>query len=451
MNDELVMSAAHAQDLQRIAEENERQAKASEARANDGLYASEIFRAAIAWKQEDTRELTTLLERHIPKPGEIDRRGFEWWYLHRQSNVPGRVLLETGSSAYALCTAPKWHQMVSVGQDAIVRIFDSETGVVEKQFPTGQIEINDVVFIFDGQELVTSGDDGTIRIWNCESGIERLKIVTPYRKVYGIQPIQNGTQLVACGQSPTICIFDTQTGNELDRLEGHTGIVEDIVIGQGGRILASVGKDHVVRLWDLSARSQIGAINSSAHVEHILFSPEGRWMVTGDSTGRLQSFDIETKQVISTANHLDRIGTLKFHPRNGLLAVGDQGGRIRLWALDDEGRFADKGFQAWQAHRGRVGSIRWSADFSRLISAGADGRVVSWNLAAAQRPKRQRAREKLGQGSLPFADLPRTSLAMPIPAVESVVQWNSKLRFPPRREGQLYRQFCVSMDGNLPL
>jgi WD40 repeat protein len=79
------------------------------------------------------------------------------------------------------------------------------------------------------------------------------------------------------------------------------------------------------------------------------------------------------------------MGSLSVHPDGILLAAGDSSGQIRLRKIDCNGKFTEDSYQPWQAHTGNVHSMTWSSDGSRLYSAGDDGRVLSWSLAAAQR------------------------------------------------------------------
>src|SRR5262249_55095179 len=150
-------------------EENERQAK-------DALYASDMNRAAIAWRDADMQGLTELLERHVPRRREPDRRGFEWWYLHRRTTLARQGVLEVGSPLYQLTYSPDRRLLAAAGKDSTVRLFDPGSGDISQVLATDQIEINGVSFLPDGSELATAGDDGTVRIWNLKTGAERLKI-----------------------------------------------------------------------------------------------------------------------------------------------------------------------------------------------------------------------------------------------------------------------------------
>ncbi len=175
LNDELRVSAETAIKMQKVAEESDQNSK-------ELLYAADISRAGMAWRREDTRELRELLDRQIPKAGERDRRGFEWWYLHRQATLGKRVLLEGGSAIYMLRPSPDRRWLAAAGVGAIVRLFDPETGEPGKEFPTGQVEVNGIAFSPDQTELATAGDDGTLRVFNLGTGSERLKVATPFKK-----------------------------------------------------------------------------------------------------------------------------------------------------------------------------------------------------------------------------------------------------------------------------
>ena len=374
---DLDAAAKSAKELQRVAEANEHQAK-------DALYISDIYRAGIALRQDDTRELMRLLTAQIPLPGETDRRGFEWWHLYRRARRAGQVLLDVGRAQYALGWSPQTKTLFAAGEDSTVRFFDPETGKVDRQIPTGQLEINGLAFSPDGKEFATAGDDGTIIIWQQQTSKQRLKFKAHPGKVFQIVYTGDGAQIVSCGDDPVIRVFDAQTGELAFSLEGHQRTVQSLFISDDKLTLMSTSDDHTVRLWSLDDRKELMSFGSSSDIGPAIIQSQRNLLIFGEARGDLWSIDTSLKTVISTVKHLDKIGSLALHPDGKLLAVGDASGQIRLWALSPEGELKEGHYQPWYAHQGLVYSLVWSTDGSRLISTGNDGRVASWKLSDAE-------------------------------------------------------------------
>ena len=382
LNGDLKLASTRAQTLQRIAEENER-------RTRDALYAADINRAALFLDGADTRGAMLLLDRHLAGRNEPDRRGFEWWYLRRRAGLAHRVLLDIGSPLYILCPSPDHRILATAGQDAIVRLFDAETGAVERQIATGQIEVNGVAFSPDRKELATAGDDGTIRVLRLATGAERLKIAAHPEKAFQLLYTPDGARIVSCGDDPDIRVFAADSGQLLQTLTGHEKPVQSIVLTDD-KTLVSTSNDGTVRSWRLDAATEATRVTSAGQVLAVAAAPDRDLLITGNGNNEVEAWAFREGRKLSQVRHLDSIHSLALHPAGGLLAAGDHGGSIRLWRIGAGGEIGPDDYRVWQAHQGSIYSLLWSRDGSRLISAGNDGRVISWNLAVeeSQAPRR---------------------------------------------------------------
>ena len=58
-----------------------------------------------------------------------------------------------------------------------MRLWNSQTGIVERREPVSQRRLNDAAFSPDGRQYAVGGDDGVIRVWSVDGGRAPVVVV----------------------------------------------------------------------------------------------------------------------------------------------------------------------------------------------------------------------------------------------------------------------------------
>jgi WD40 repeat protein/serine/threonine protein kinase len=362
------------------------------------LYASNIKLAAQARQDGDWLQLQESLERQRPRLGQPDLRGFEWHWLWNQAQSERRLIDQGHGGIYHIQNSPDGHWLATAGVDGAVRIYDSNSGrfALAHAISSGQGEVNGVAFDRHSRHVASAGDDGSVRVWEIASGTQLLGF--PAHSGHAFQVVFIGDDLLAsCGEEPVIRLWDRSTGEPRGVLIGHVRHVEALALSPDGRLLASVGSDRMVRLWELPSASEQPASSVrvlSAHEDRltsIAFSPDGKLVATGSLDRTARVWSVESDECRQVVQHLDGIQSIAFSADGRQLLVGDRGGTLRLWPVDSSGQSLQpeagtpgttqeelpRASPAVQAHRGRIYALARATD-GGWTSAGQDGRILRW-------------------------------------------------------------------------
>jgi WD40 repeat protein len=267
---------------ERVAESRKREADDARGQAekrrdepaavNDNLrqanYVADMNLARVAWDENNVGRTRELLEKHRPRPGETDLRGFEWHYLRR------------------LCQ----RDLLTV---------KSHVGGVKS-----------VAFTPDGKRLVTSGPSrprqkasdpmpgmpGDVKFWDAATGQPlRVLLDGPVDQVVSSALSPDGTRLAAIRSNQTILIWDVATGERVT-LEGPVKkLAERVAFSPDSKRLACTYYPDVdppkqaqcsFWIWDLAKREAVVTIDRLSYWTGVpTFSP-GR-----ETPGRLPPED----------------------------------------------------------------------------------------------------------------------------------------------------------------
>ena len=185
-------------------------------------------------------------------------------YIYDVSN-PKRVerkhrLRAHSVRAWSVAFSPDGRFLASGGGDTIVRLWDYETGSIEKLLKGHEEQVLNVAFGADNT-LASSSADGTVRLWDVETKDSRiLEGHTDW--VFSVAFHPNGEILGSTGKDMSVRLWDTALGMPLNVLERHTKWGRDVAISRDG-ILASAGYDNLIYLWDLGVRSDDAVVENN--------------------------------------------------------------------------------------------------------------------------------------------------------------------------------------------
>jgi len=222
----------------------------------------------------------------------------------------------------------------------------------------------------------------------------------------------NGKTLAVAAVSGPITLFNGADGSVEQKLPGHALDTMAISWHKDSRILASVGQDGKVRLWDAETGKQRSEMAGGASwVERVAFSPLGDYLVSAagrklrlwSASGELireypdanstitdikwrydgKQFAISAYNGVvlydpAKAEPLRRFEwqgstlTLEWSPDGKYIATGDQDSTVHFWIAD-----TGNDLQMW-GYETKVLELAWSLN-SHYLATGGGTQVVIWD------------------------------------------------------------------------
>jgi WD40 repeat protein/serine/threonine protein kinase len=348
------------------------------------LYAAEINRAGRAIGENNLGTALELLDRHRPKPGERDLRGWEWRYLWQCCRSDELRRLGSHSNfVTGLRYMPGGRILVSSSYDKTVRVWELETGRVLASLPhEGLVSAIDISP--DGRWLATGirRGLGPLRLWDTRTWQEAARLA-PEIEVASAAFSPDGELLATVGRGKVV-LWDLNTRQASIELVGteHGLGSQDLCFSPDGQWLAYQDRENPsVTLWDVKRRTNHGSLPMRS-VAAVAFSPDGRYLVMGTWDKAIAVWDVKSRtRIVTLTNHTAWVGTLAFSPAGDLLASGSADQHIKLWNTTNWSEVA-----SLKGHLHEIWALAFSPDGRTVASGGKDDTVRLWKGAARPTP-----------------------------------------------------------------
>jgi WD40 repeat protein len=111
----------------------------------------------------------------------------------------------------------------------------------------------------------------------------------------------NSTQLASVSRDHTVKIWDAGSGECLQTLEGHSDWVSSVAFSHNSTQLASVSRDHTVKIWDAGSGECLQTLEGHSNwVSSVAFSPDSTQLVTASYDHTVKIWDAGSGKCLQT-------------------------------------------------------------------------------------------------------------------------------------------------------
>lgn len=292
---------------------------------------------------------------------------------------------------------PVYSVLLSCSEDHTIKIWDLETGQMEKSFKAHLSTIQDLSFDATGTRFVSCSADAQIKIWDFGDSYDCLKTLRGHsHTVSSVVFVPNKNQLLSASRDFTIKLWDTNTGFCIQTFTEHEDWVKGICIDQKGDLFASCSHDKSIFVWDLNTKKPLQRLIGHTHVvECVLFVPtEHSEKIAGEHAKKL-SGDTDRKLTLVISSGRDRvikiwnalngeclqdleghdnwIRAMVLHPSGAyLLSVADDA-TMRVWSMEETQRC-----RVINAHDHFINSVDFHKRLPYVATGCTDSSIKIW-------------------------------------------------------------------------
>lgn len=195
--------------------------------------------------------------------------------------------------------------------------------------------IYSVAWSRDGRLIASGSYDKSVKLWDAASGNEIRTLQDHIDAVFAVAFSPDGKRLASGSQDRTVKIWDVASGRRLYTLSDASDGLTSIAYSPSGRQIAAAGYDKTIYVWDLG--DEDGHLTQSLIADGdsilaLLWSPDGKTIVTSSSDGSIRFRDAATLNPTGVIDHQPEwVETLGASSDGKWLAAGRYNGTLSLY------------------------------------------------------------------------------------------------------------------------
>ena len=225
----------------------------------------------------------------------------------------------------------------------------------------------------------------------------------------------------------------------LHTLSAHVGRINCMAFSPNQVFLASGGADKTINIWRLPENEQAFTLRGHEEaITKIIFSHDGRAMVSADKAGGVRLWNVEEGTLIKEFVNLGSpVHCIAFSPDDSLLAAGFYDRQVKIWNMDDFSLI-----HTLTGHKSSVDTLSFSNNGKFLATGSPDNTTVLWHIKLGERvhtfygcsglsnsitfsPDDSALITGLNDGSVKFYDLGSGDILHELPPRQGAISWLS--------------------------
>lgn len=256
-----------------------------------------------------------------------------------QAVTPKQILV--GDESYSVAFSPDSKTLATGGRDNVVKLWDIKTSTLKQSLTGHREHVIAVAFSPDGRMLLSASVD-KLRVWDTQTGTLKQTLTGNRVPAHALAFSPDGKILAGAGGMRVgnedtgvgaINLWDVQTGTLMQTLKTSAGI-NSIAFSVDGKILACGVDDNTVQLWDTQTSTLKQTLTGhSKQVESVAFSPDGKTLASGSADHAVKLWDVQTGALKQSLTENDWVNSVAFSPDGKILASGSWDKTVKLWQV----------------------------------------------------------------------------------------------------------------------